>query len=133
MFSDMKQLVEISVDTSNCVSFASFFSGCSSLETLPQINTSNGNEFTYFCANCTNLKNVPVLDIRNSFGTGGIMGLFNNCPSLTNDSLNNIMQSLVNASVSTLKNIGFSETQAQTCTTLSNWQALADAGWITGY
>ena len=32
-----------------------------------------------------------------------------------------------------LKDIGLSRTQAQTCTTLSNWQACVNAGWTTGY
>ena len=32
-----------------------------------------------------------------------------------------------------LKYIGLTQEQATTCTTLSNYQALVNAGWTTGY
>lgn len=63
--------------------------------------------------------------------------MFKNCTSLSNDSLNNILAMLTNATAytgtKTLKYIGLSETQATTCTTLSNWTACETAGWTTGY
>ena len=63
--------------------------------------------------------------------------MFDNCTSLTDDSLNNILAMLTNATAytrtKTLKYIGLSKTQATTCTTLSNWAACEAAGWTTGY
>ena len=63
--------------------------------------------------------------------------MFNNCPKLSDNSLNNIMQMCINAvsytGTKTLKYIGLSQTQATTCQSLSNWSAFTNAGWTTGY
>lgn len=86
---------------------------------------------------CDKLVNVPLYNVS-SVGNGGLNGMFNQCPRLSNDSLNNIMaMCLTNenqwASNKNLKAIGLSSTQATTCTSLSNWAALSAAGWTTGY
>ena len=40
---------------------------------------------------------------------------------------------ITNAAIKQLIYIGLSQEQAEKCTTLSNWQALSDLGWKTGY
>lgn len=59
--------------------------------------------------------------------------MFEGCPNLSNDSLNNILEMYANSAVTitsdkTLKDLHLSEEQVQTCTTLSNYQAFLDAG-----
>lgn len=58
---------------------------------------------------------------------------------MSNDSLNNLMLMAVNCNNKSymggksLKTFGLTVEQAQTCTTLSNYQAFLDAGWTNGY
>ena len=63
--------------------------------------------------------------------------MFYNCPSLSNESLNNILAMCTNATsysdTKTLKIMQLTQQQAQICTTLSNYQAFVNAGWTTGY
>lgn len=86
--------------------------------------------------NCVNLVDVPVLSLA---GVDEVANMFLNCNSLSNDSLNNILKMCANdgsnigSSAKTLAYIGLSSTQAQTCQTLSNWNAFVEAGWSTGY
>ena len=58
---------------------------------------------------------------------------FKNCESLSNESLNNIMQMCINATnytgIKTLQGIGLSTSQIDICKTLSNYQAFTEAGW----
>ena len=138
LFSNATNLTNIlNLNTEGSTSFNSAFSECSSLETLPNINTSNSTHFGSMCLNCTSLKNVPIFDMVKC-ETYNNSNIFSGCPLLTNESLNNILASLLTSknivsTNKTLAKIGLSETQATTCTTLSNWQALVDKGWTTGY
>ena len=56
---------------------------------------------------------------------------------LTDDSLNNLLKMCSNATnytaSKTLKDVGLTNTQATTCTGLSNWADCVTAGWSTGY
>ena len=138
LFSNATNLTTIlNLNTEGSTSFSSTFSECSSLETLPNINASNSTNFSSMCSNCTSLKNVPIFDMVKCSAYQN-SNIFSGCPLLTNESLNNILASLLTAknivsTQKTLAKIGLSETQATTCTTLSNWQALANKGWTTGY
>ena len=81
---------------------------------------------------CTNLTTIPVLSTE----ILDMSTAFANCSSLSEDSLNNILQMCINASSwywnpRTLTDIGLSQTQAQICTTLSNWADAQSAGWTT--
>ena len=122
------------IDTSKVTSMGNMFYHCDALTSIPQIDTSKvtsiGNMFAY----CSSLQTVPVLDFSSATG---MYKVFNHCEALSNDSLNNILASLLTATsysgTKTLKNIGLTETQANTCTTLSNWAACEEAGWTTGY
>ena len=106
--------------------------GC--IKQIPQLDTSAVNSMSNMFNNCTALTTIPLLNTSN---VTSMSFMFNGCAALTNDSLNNILAMLTNATsytgTKTLKYIGLSETQATTCTTLSNWSACEAAGWTTGY
>ena len=137
-------------DFSNMTDFSSTFAQ-TNIVTLPSIDTSNGTSFGSIFdydgmfAGCTHLENFPILDMTNATIIGGMFrykpGPLSSyetcCTSLTNDSLNNIMASLLTmqkyTGEKTLNYIGLTQTQATTCQGLSNWTALSNAGWTTGY
>ena len=112
---------------------------CKSLKSFPPIDTSKVTRFQRFVDGCESLVDIPVLDMRVSSQGTYIQDMYNGCVSLSNESLNNIMASLLsavkvtNATYKNLKYIGLSQEQAERCETLSNYQAFVDAGWITGY
>ena len=124
------------LDTSSVTDMTQMFEGCTSLESIPQINTSNVNNMTQMFEGCTSLESISVLDTSS---VTNMTQMFEGCTSLTNESLNNILQMCINATLiapawnRTLKNIGLTEAQAETCKTLSNYQAFLDANWKTGY
>ena len=125
------------MNTSNITNMNSMFSGCKRMTTLYQYNTSNVSTMTNFCNGCESLTTVPILDLHSVTGSN-MSNCFGTCPSLTNESLNNILYMCANSGVtgSTYKKlsyIGLSSTQATTCTGLSNWSACQSAGWTTGY
>ena len=136
MFQNCKKLTNVPLfDIQNSTRLDYTFYNCASLIAIPQLNTSSVTKMDYMCSGCTSLVTVPVL---NTSGVTGSMGyMFKDCPALSEASLNNILEMLTNATsyvgTKTLKNIGLSETQATTCTTLSNWSACEAAGWTTGY
>lgn len=136
MFRECNNLVTTKLyDTSDNTSFYLMFSNCKKITTAPAMDTSKATSIQSVFAGCDLLQNVPVYDL--SSVTGYMNNAFVNCPSLTNESLNNIMASLLTAinypGTKTLARIGLTSTQASTCTTLSNWTALSAAGWTTGY
>lgn len=122
------------INTSNVQNFQAVFNSCSSLETIPQLNTTNGTNFNGTFRFCSNLKNVPTLTLTKATN---MENMFGGCTSLTNDSLNNIMASLLTATsytgTKTLKQIGLSSSQATTCEGLGNYSSLISAGWTKGY
>ena len=135
MFNGCTSLTEIPlIDTSKVNNMNSMFYGCTSLTTIPLLNTSAVASMADMFNGCTSLTTIPLLDISTA---NSIRNMFSRCKSLSNDSLNNILAMLTNATAytatKTLKYIGLSETQATTCTTLSNWAACEAAGWTTGY
>lgn len=109
------------------------------LVTFPEIDTSKVTRFQQFVRGCSNLVNIPVLDMKSAYNSSYVQNMFTDCPSLSDESLNNILASLAtavkitNATIKQLKYIGLSQEQAEKCKTLSNWQALSDLGWVTGY
>lgn len=120
------------------ISMASMFNGCSSLTTM-NINTArytvSPSNINAAFKGCTNLTTFSIPDLSAVTGTG-LQNAFQDCPSLSSTSLNNILAALATSAVTsnkTLKYIGLTSTQATTCTGLSNWAALSAAGWTTGY
>ena len=125
------------IDTSNCTSFERMFSECLKIKSIPQFNTSKMTNMKYFCNGCVQLENVPILDTSKVTGIN-MTNAFSVCPNLTNESLNNILYMCIHSGVKpsnskTLQFVGLSQSQANTCATLSNWDAFVAAGWTTGY
>lgn len=158
-FDDCSSLTEIPlIDTSKVTYMAYVFSGCSSLTSIPQLNTSNVVDMHYMFNGCSSLTQIPLLDtsknkemdmmfygcenlvdipVLNTSMVNSMYQAFNGCVLLSNDTLNNILTMILNAtqydSTKTLAYIGLTEDQATTCTTFSNWSACQSAGWTTGY
>ena len=122
------------LDTSKVTSMGNMFHHCEALTSIPQIDTSKVTSMSSMFAYCSSLQTVPVLDLSSATS---MYKVFNYCEALSNDSLNNILASLLTATsykgTKTLNYMGLTETQATTCTTLSNWAACEEAGWTTGY
>ena len=120
--------------TSNLAYMTLAFNSCSKLKKIPTFNISNVENLYGVFGGCEKLEDVPVFNLSSATR---VDGMFSNCPSLSNESLNNIMESLISATnytgTKTLAYVGLNSTQATTCTTLSNWTALQQAGWTTGY
>ena len=114
--------------------FGSLFQGCTNLKKVVSLNTA-GVTFAYgMFRHCQSLVDIPILDMSASNEMGN---MFQNCSSLSNESLNNILAMCIGTvaytGVKTLRYLGLSQAQAETCMTLSNYQAFLDAGWTTGY
>lgn len=127
-------------DTSNVTDFGEMFAYNTGIVTSPQFDTSKANSIYYMFRSCTNLVNVPIFNTSNlGNGMANFNDTFKGCPNLSNESLNNILAMCIAAvkitgtDKKTLKYIGLSQTQAQTCQTLSNWDDFVAAGWTTGY
>ena len=122
------------INTSNVTNMNSMFSNCSNLTDIPQLNTSKVNDMSSMFFNCSSLTTIPELNTSNVIN---MTNMFSGCTNLSNETLNNILHMLINATsytgTKTLKYIGLSEEQAQICTTLSNYTAFTEAGWTTGY
>lgn len=126
------------LDTSNVTSMQNMFQTCTNLVTIPQLDTGKVANMQNMFQNCRNLVTIPVLN-TGKIKTTNMQNMFQNCTNLSNESLNNILQMCINATLITsasykkLSYIGLSSTQAATCQTLSNWDAFVAAGWTTGY
>lgn len=135
MFGNCKQLESVPLlDMSNVKDMDYMFQYCTSLTEIPNINTTNVKNMCGAFSYCSNLTTIPQLNMNK---VTNLSITFDNCTNLSDDSLNNILASLLTAtsykSTKTLKYIGLSEEQATTCTTLSNYTAFIEAGWTTGY
>ena len=139
MFSYCSHLTTIPLlDTSNVTNMNSMFRDCTSLTEIPLLNTSNVTTIKNIFNGCTNLTTIPILDFS-KVGSLNYSFAFNKCPSLTDTSLDNILQMCIgiNAS-STSKNLaymGFKATNYPTSRieALPHYQDFIDAGWTIGY
>lgn len=127
-------------DTTNCQQFTYMFQGCSFLETAPSYDLSKARYCSYMFYSCSALENVPVYNLSASnFNNSGHQNMFQYCAALTDESLNNIMETLmtiqtpISSATKTLKYVGLTSDQATRCQSLSNYQAFTEAGWTTGY
>ena len=113
------------------------FASCNNLISVNKIEgalQSCARMFEY----CEKLVTIPELDCSNLNSSVAMQNIFDGCPMLSNESLNNILNTcaksnIKNSSYKTLKFIGLTSDQATTCEGLSNYQAFLDAGWTTGY
>ena len=135
MFNDCTKLTTIpELNTSNVTDMFQMFAGCSSLTAIPELNTSSVTDMSDMFGNCRNLTTIPEL---NTSKVTNMSSMFEGCSSLSDDSLNIIMQMCINATsytyIKTLKETGLTSEQADKCKTLSNYSAFTSAGWTTGY
>lgn len=136
-FQDCTTLITVEAinNTSNVTTMSNMFSGCTALVSIPKIDTSNIESAGSMFNNCINLITIPILNLSKLSGYKNI-NMFKNCSSLSDESLNNILQSFITAKNlydKTLKFAGLTSEQATKCTTLSNYEAFVAAGWTTGY
>lgn len=126
-------------DTSNVTSAGTVFNGSYNLETLPSLDLSKVTYCESFANSCSKLKNVPVYNLESMTNARSMRYMFTSCPNLTNESLNNIMETCISTNIATypalktLNNLGLTQAQATTCQSLSNWNAFTEAGWSSGF
>lgn len=149
MFEDMISVEEIANVSASEVTYAMHaFNECAKLRTLKGLYTPNAISYGEAFENCVELVDVPILEASklgtgeaNTWGTEdyAMVDMFLGCTKLSDESLNNILQTCINAenittsTYKTLAYIGLTEEQATKCQTLSNYEAFVTAGWTTGY
>lgn len=137
-FSGLTSITSVPMfDTSNVTYFNRMFFSCEHLEAIPQFNTENATSMGYMFMGCSSLTTIPILDTSKVNNTNGFTNFVQGCTELSDESLNNIMKMMINAtsytSTKTLKYIGLTQVQATTCQSLSNYADFIAAGWTTGY
>lgn len=123
------------IDISACTTLNYGFYSLRSLITLPYMDFSHITDASGIFAQDESLVNIPVLNFQSLTGNTNY-NMFQNCRSLSNESLNNILATCITmtgVTNKTLKYIGLTSTQATTCTGLTNWADAQSAGWSTGY
>lgn len=114
----------------------SAFYNCTKVKTI-KLNLKKLENLTTAFQNCAQLENIEFGNDVDGSDIYNINNAFSGCNSLNNNTLNRILALCIDITkpqvTKTLKYIGLSSAQATTCQTLSNWQALANAGWTTGY
>ena len=125
------------INAPNVTTANAIFNQCSSMITAPEIILPKATITRHILSHCTSLVNVPVYDFPLATN---LDNMFYNDTALSDESLNNIMQTCINLTAFTaigknltLKYIGLTEEQANKCKTLSNYSAFTAAGWTTGY
>lgn len=122
------------LDLSKCTNCYSMFESCSSLENAPILNnTTSVTNFGRCFSDCSSLKNVPVYNMSSATG---LTNMFMSCNNLTDESLYNIVESLLTATsytgtktLSTVFSNGTYNTLKSRIQALSNYQDLVNAGW----
>lgn len=123
------------VDISACTTLNYGFYSLRSLITLPYMDFSHITDASGIFSQDESLVNIPVLNFQSLTGNTNY-NMFQNCRSLSNESLNNILATCVTmtgVTNKTLKYMGITSAQATTCQSLSNWNDFVSAGWSTGY
>lgn len=117
--------------TPTCSQTRYIFRGCTSLVTAPEIDTSEAALFTEMFKGDTLLANVPVYDFS---AATNLQNVYQNCPALTDQSLDNILQSCIGADVysgtKSLAVLGIANTYDTRIAALTHYQDFLDAGWI---
>jgi surface protein len=133
MFSHCESLKSVPLlDTSNATILAGMFRGCKSLTSIPAFSTSKAKSWMGFCNGCTSLVDVPVLSMV-SADISSLQYLFQGCPNLSDQSLENIMQSCISAGNLTYSKdasfIGLTAEQGERLKTLPSYSAWIAKGW----
>lgn len=157
MFQYCTYLMEVpNLDYSNATQLHYMFSGCGNLKSISNFNVTGNIQYAFsYCAKletiqgnmapsslrqtfvgCENLKNVPVIDASSVSGSNVFQNTFQNCTSLTDTSLDNILQTCISATsysgTKTLARLGITDTTiypASRIQALTHYQDFIDAGW----
>lgn len=117
--------------------FQYMFQGCTALEEAPIFDCPKAVDFSFMFNGCTSLREIPRYSrALSGFMTYGMKNMISSCPNLSDIALNNVMslcKRATNSEVKTLAYVGFSREQVERCKSLSNYEALMNAGWTTGY
>lgn len=147
-FTNCTSLTEIDgdLDMSHTGSLEYVFAGCTSLTSVSNIVMTSSSVYnaSRMFEGCTALEDVPILDISNfgtqDYGTDRLYMMFNNCPSLTDESLDNILQMCINSGINpqyspTLSTLGFNSTNysVSRMEALPHYADFITAGWALGY
>lgn len=130
-FYECRALTEIpDLDTKNVTNLTYTFQNCFSLKTIGHLDTSKVTDFYYTFLSCVSLKNIPVFDMRSA---QSIDGMFYDCQNLTDQSLDNLLQSLISATsyqgtktLAVLNLWGYSDDRIQAC---PHYNDFVNAGW----
>lgn len=132
-----KSLVTIpNWNTESLTNLRQTFNNCDKIVTFPAWDTSHVTSFNQTFRNCFLLANVPILNM--SVATD-IQNMFYKCSALTETSLDNILQSCINANPNlgnkTLAYMGFDSTSQPKATiqALPHYNDFVSAGWVIGY
>lgn len=112
------------------------FYNCSGLLSVPLLDTSNVLSAQYMFSGCTNLVTIPIFDFSH---VTNIRNMFRYCSSLSDNSLDNILQMCIGAtsyaSAKTLAFLGLTSTDYPTSRieALPHYSAFTSAGWTIGY
>lgn len=127
------------VDTSNATTMYNMFYNCYSLLKIPLLNTSKVSTMQGMFYDCYALKDVPVFDTSSLVKSNSMQTMFGFCYSLTDESLDNILQMCIGATsysgTKTLAKLGFSSERypVTRIQALPHYQDFLDAGWTIGY
>lgn len=160
MFEYCSSLMEIAeLDYSQATYLDYIFDGCSKLTIISNFNTRGRLQYAFLdCkkletisgnintknlqlafSGCINLKNIPVIYTRD-LGSNAFRNTFLNCTSLTDTSLDNILQTCINATTysgtKTLSHLGIKDTTIYPTSrieALPHYQDFLNAGWTIGY
>ena len=138
MFVGCVNLVNIpNFNMNNITRISRMFASCYNLTTIPNFDTSNVTDMSGMFYYCKNLVNVPLFDMSNVIN---INEIFDNCSNLSQNSLQNIIQSIPSrtqientTSTTNLQYLGLTTNQINS---LPNHykQIAADKNWyIEGY
>ena len=144
MFNNCSNLTNLDVkefDTSNVTNTSNMFAGCSKLTDLDvsNFNTSKVENMQEMFNGCSKLSHINFgenFTLKKCQYSNTLQGMFTNCINLDNETFNDILKICITfggTSNKTLKYIGLTQAQTETCQTLSNWDDFVAAGWTTGY
>lgn len=142
LFHNSQNLEEINGQMiANTTDFNYVFNDCRKLKKidLTKVNTKNATNFQYAFYNCTLLETLIFgnnFTLESVVNNHGLDNMLYNCNELNDDSLNNLLGLLLTATSYTgakkLSQLGLPSSLRTKCTTLSNWSACENAGWVTG-
>lgn len=129
-FSEASGLIEIGdLDISKCENLTYTFQNCYGLNKVGNIRTDKVQEFYYTFSMCNSLRHFSVINMSSAIT---LDGMFYGCDNLTDESLDNIMQSCITATsyqgTKRLNIMGIYVSESQ-ISSLPHYQDFVNAGW----